>query len=146
MSDLLSIEQRAAIDAAIQDVADTFFKSVVVIHTLTGTFDLFSEGGGKTYTQYVLAGLAEYPGSAGDETIKRFGQLNEREVVVTFKYSAMKTAGIAEGVSGSKINEATDYMMLDNIRYDVVVAIPDGPIDAENLLYIVKGERGLRKS
>lgn len=150
MAKLISDEQIEAIKDVFRDVTDTFFVTPVLYKRLSVNMDRLNVGNGKkTFTEYNLKALVEYTDQDTDRVLlSAEGKLNKQRVVCSFNYRDLKAAekvgGGTEDLTTAEnfvvLRSEKDFMVVNGKEYEVEYIGLDGPINAENVLLIVKGK------
>lgn len=144
---LLTPQQIADIKDVLKTVTDQFFVTPVTYHLAGESLDRFNEDrGDQVFTDYNLNGLVEFPYSTQAETeMTKAGGQDDKAVKVSFNFRDLITAGLTVG-NETIMNPATDYMTINGIKYKVQYQALDGPLEAENVLVIVHGEKVIVKT
>ena len=148
---LLTPAELAEIRAAIRDVTDTFARTPVTYLLSLGSIDRFNEDRDKTgnedFETIELEGLVEFTEHRGDY-MKRSEQGSEEKKLakILFNYDVLEAAGLTTADLGLRFNVEKDYFYTQGVRYRVVYADLDGPMEPKNLLAVVIGEVDVKKA
>lgn len=145
---LLSAGQKADIRAAIKTVTDTFFVTPVTYHLKGESIDRFNEDrGDQANTDYVMSALVEYVADKTDRvTETTHGALDAADIKISMNLADLKVLGLVNSSNLCIGNVAKDYFTTNGELYKVGFIGFDGPLDQQNVLVIMYGERQEHKS
>ena len=138
---LLSQAQIGSIKDAIQQVTDTFFVTPVLYKLGVASLDRFQEDKTFSFKEYELKALVEYSAIETD-LIKESeqGGANSQKIKCSFNYRDIKAAGLADETNFVLMNAAKDFMVINGKTWNVRYVGLDGPLEAEQVLLIVRGD------
>ena len=145
---LLSSGQKADIRAAIKSVTDTFMVTPVVYHLKGESIDRFNEDRtDQANTDYNINGLVEYMQQDSDKVKEMSnGAISHAEVVVTCNLADLKTLGLVNSSNLCIGNDTKDYFTTNGETYKLELIKYDGPLDHQNVLVMIFGNKDKHKS
>lgn len=147
MADLLTSAERAEARAAWRDVADTFYKTIVVYSRWTANNKLFKEEyTDGTATTYNIGSLVEYGNmDTGTFVVEQSpttsGKTNRSFVRVTMNVDILNSVhSLWDNTNNvALMNVGKDRMVIGGLEYDIVQISYDGPFEARPVLVIIYG-------
>lgn len=138
---LIDQNQINSIKDAIQQVTDTFFVTPVLYKLGVSSLDRFQEDKTFSYKDYNLKALVEYSNIETDMSKEtEQGGSNVQKIKCSFNYRDIKAAGLADANNYVIMNAAKDFMIINGKHWKVRYVGLDGPLEAEQVLLIVKGD------
>jgi len=139
---LLSEKQKTDILGAIKMVTDTFFVTPVTFHHSTKGFDRFNETFSGTEENITVNCLVEYPSSGANTTeVEGAAQEVDYAVKVSMNYADAKEQGLHNEDDFTILSSTDDYFTTNGVKYKIKQVYLDGPLQKENVLLIVLGEK-----
>lgn len=145
MSDLLSAAERAEVRAALVDVADTFYKTVVTVYKYTTNNKLFKEEfTDATTTTYNINSMVEYGNmDTGTFVVEQppttSGKTDRSWIRVTMNVDILNTTHSLWDAVNNRVllNEGKDRMAIGGVEYDITQISYDGPLEAKPVLVTI---------
>ncbi len=133
--ELITSAEFTEIRSAIQDVADTFFKTPILYKLAVDSLDEWQEERKTVFTEYNLLALYEDTGKEIKEYLS--GSSDNHAVKLTFLFDDLKKLGITRTNGGVIFNPTTDFIIVRDLEYKIRLIKYDGPLQEEPVLIIV---------
>lgn len=138
--DLLNSGQRADIRSALQNVFDTFHKTVVTLHKAEYYGSDDGEDTGKSYTNYTFNAGVIYGQDAEDElTQTAHGGFTPKTVTLEIGLDNLTAANLVDSENLPKFVPDNDSFTVNGETFVVTSAVVDGVFEQKNVLVIVTG-------
>lgn len=140
MGSLLSDSDKREIRDAIRLVTDTFMVTPINYYIGYESLDRWQEDrADKKFFSIVIQALKE---DRIDDIVESLqGSTDEQTTQLTFNLEYLDDMGLCTPDFKVKFNSTKDYFNWKGIMYKVTDVYYDGPLDAKDVLVIVKGEK-----
>lgn len=137
---LLSEQEKREIRDAIRSVTDTFMVTPLVYCISTATNDRWAEDEqNRLYSGISLQALVEYPSTEIKQELQ--GTTDDHDIKLTFNLEYLQELLLITNDFKVKFDSKEDFFVVKQIEYKVTEVSYDGPLDAKDVLVIVKGEK-----
>ncbi len=141
MAGILSTADVLKINQALDLVFDTFALHTVSYEKRTLKRETNREDNNFTTTSHTFTASVEYRNTYFDEpTAKDNGYMERGGVVLSTEVNRLIAAGLYDTQTEKLLcNDALDYFSVDNKRFKVVMAKPDGYFELRPKAFIIRG-------
>jgi hypothetical protein len=142
---LISEKDKLQIRAALKSVTDTFFVTPVIYHLSKDSAEWFNEDrSDEEFTNYSLKAMVEYPKEKILPTLQ--GSVHMADVKCTFNMEDLIAASFVNAEKMAIGKAEKDFITVNGQRYRVSSIYYDGPLDKQNILIIIEGEKDKDKT